>query len=911
MSWLDAVRTRGRLLFDRRTAESRMDKEFRFHIEMETERLMREETLDPVEARRRALIAFGGVEGHKESLRDGRGRAWLGGFTLDLKLSVRMLGKYPGLTIVGTLAMAFAIWMGAVTFEMVRMFAFPALPLPDGDRIVRIRSWDVVASNEEQRLLRDFLVWRTSVRSVTDLGAYRDVNRNLIARDGTARPTLVAEITASAFRIAPETPLLGRVIVEADERGAAPAVVVLGWDVWRTRFGSDSQVVGRTVQLGDAYATVIGVMPEGYEFPLAHELWTPLRPEMLDRAPRAGPDLTVFGRLADGVSREQAQTELTALGKRAAIELPRTHEHLQPQVLDYANMFQGETPPDNTLMLSLNIFAILLLVLICGNVALLLFARAATRETELIVRSALGASRARIVAQLFIEALVLGCVAAAVGLVAAQFGLQRWGPGFLEGNLPVVPFWFDPNLSPATVMYAFLLTLIGAVVAGALPARKITRDIGSRLKQGTAGSGLRFNGVWTVVIVTQVALTVAFPAVVYVEQQELRRLRSYDVGFRASEYLAVGLEMEPPSGSYASEEEAGAAHRTKFASVVNVLRARVAAEPGVAGVTFVDRLPRDHHRERQIELDDSSGVSGVDGTGLAIPDHEKYEAGIAAIDPSYFEVLNVPILAGRAFQPADVTTQPRVVIVDEGFVARMMRGRNPIGQRLRFAAPQQLDGSQPAKQQPWYQIIGVVKDLGMGLSLHRERPAGVYLPLEPGSIIPIQMVVHAKGDPLLLGSRVRALATSADANLRVSTLLRVDQVTDTIQWVQVLWLRISLVLTAIALLLSLAGIYAVLSFTVARRTREIGIRVALGANARRVVIAIFRRPLIQVSMGVLAGSVLAGVAPLILARDALSPVQVALVAVYGVFMMGVCMLACIVPTRRALSVEPTDALRAE
>ena len=599
MRWFDAIRARIGLLFGR-AAESRMDEEIGFHIDMETERLVRDEGLAPAEARRRALVAFGGVERHKEELRDGRGLAWLGGLRLDFELGFRMLVKYPGLTVVGGLAMAFAIWAGAVTFVLVDQFTNPKLPLPDGDRIVRIRNWDVEITDVEPRILGDFLAWRIAVRSVTDLGAYRNQSLNLIVAGEGGRPVRAAETSASAFRIAPERPMLGRVLVPSDERPGAPPVVVIGHDLWRTRFASDPGLVGRAVQLGDVYATVVGVMPEGYTFPISHELWTPLHADALAHAPRDGPVVEVFGRLAPGVTLESAQTELTAIGRRATADFPATHEHLRPRVTPYAQPFPAMDVEDRGIMLSINVFAVMLLVLICSNVALLLFARAATRESELVVRSALGASRGRIVAQLFAEALVLGGVAAAVGLGAAQFALRHWGIEFLERNLGPLPFWYDVSLSPKAVVYAGALTLLGAAIAGMVPARKITRGLGGRLKQSTAGGGgPRFGGVWTAVIVTQIAFTVAFPAVAFVQQREAIRIKSHDVGFAADQYLGVRLDMDAGPDS--------AAHLARFGQALETLRRRVAAEPGVAGATFVDRLPRDYHRERWIELDAPAG----------------------------------------------------------------------------------------------------------------------------------------------------------------------------------------------------------------------------------------------------------------------------------------------------------------
>src|SRR5687767_7289295 len=589
MSWLDGTRARLRLLFNRRSAESRMTREIDFHVDMETDRLVRERGLDAVEARRRALVAFGGMEKHKEELRDGRGRAWFDGFSLDLKLGGRMLVKYPGLTIVGGLAMAFAICVGTVIFQVLALLTFPTLPLPDGDRIVEIRNWNLVKSDDEPPTLYDFVVWRDTLQSVTELGAWIDVSRNLIVAGGDARPVAIAEITASGFRVAGAAPLMGRVLADADAQTAAPPVAAIGHEVWRTRFDSDPDVLGRTVQLGDEHVTVIGVMREGFEFPVAHDVWMPLRAEVLNQAPRSGPGITVFGVLAPGATLETAQAELTTVGRRASIEQRATHEHLQPRVQSYANLFfspgSAEASP---IFFSIYVFAVMLVVLVCSNVALLMFARAATRENELVMRSALGASRSRIVVQMFAEALVLGVAAATVGLIAADVALRAWGLEFLEINMGRLPFWYDLRVSPGTVMFALGLTLLGSAIAGVLPALKVTRAMGSRMKQATAGAGgLQFGGVWTAVIVAQVAVTVAFPAIVYMVQWQSRHIQTFDVGFADEEFLAVRIETDPPIGASSNADTARDRQIAAFGATLEELRRRVAARPEVAGVGFV------------------------------------------------------------------------------------------------------------------------------------------------------------------------------------------------------------------------------------------------------------------------------------------------------------------------------------
>jgi len=915
MSWFSGARARLHLLFARGAAESRMNEEVAFHIEMETSRLVREEGLSPAEARRRALIGFGGVTQHTEALRDGRGLAWLGGMSLDLKLGFRMLVKYPGLTVIGGLAMAFAIWVGAIAFEMTTMIVYPTLPLPGGDRAVLIRNWDTDASQPEPKALRDFLVWRDALTAVTDLGAYRDATRNLIVGPGDARPVEVAEITAAGFVVAPTRPLLGRVLIAADERPGAAPVAVIGYDVWQMRFAGDPDVIGRSVRIGESSATVVGVMPEGFAFPVSHDLWIPLQPDALDQAPRSGPAVNVFGRLAPGASMEEARAQLAALGQRAASELPATHAHLTPQISPYAEQFADPSGSQLAIMASIPFFTLMLLGLVCGNVALLLFARAATRENELIVRSALGASRGRIIAQLFAEALVLGAVAAAIGLAAADFGLREWGGEFLERNLGTLPFWYDPHLSPATALYGIGLMVVSAGIAGVMPALKVTRGLGSRLRQGTAGGGLRFGGIWTAVIVTQVAVTVAFPAIVYVEQRELRQARDFDAGFPAERYLATAFEMEAAEPE--PDEAVREAERAQFAAALEGVRGRMRAEPGVLGVTFVDRLPREEHREALIELEQPAGPgSRQDAAAQAV--EYPGDVTLAGIDASYFEVLGAPILAGRAFHGGDFTPDARAVIADEGFVDQVLQGRNAVGRRFRFARSRQRDAGIAEAPQPWYQIVGVVRELGMGTPTRGGRAAGLYFPVTPGRDGPTNMMVHVRGDPLVVGPRVRAIAAAVDPALRISNIQRVDQVLGPLLWIMGLWLRITLGLTAVAILLSLAGIYAVLSFTVARRTREIGVRVALGASRRRVVIEIFRRPLIQVACGVLAGGVLVAAAGVALRGgdgamfESDGPaVNLPLLVPYVLLMMGVCLLACIVPTKRALRVEPTEAMRAE
>ncbi len=823
------------------------------------------------------------------------------GFSLlDFKLGIRLLVRYPGVTLVGGLAMAFAIAVGAGAFEFVKQFVDPALPLEEGDRIVAIRNRDAATGGVNGRALHDFATWREELASVEDLGAYRSIERNLLVREGEAAPVYLAEISASAFRLTRVPPLLGRTLVETDERAGAPPVAVLGHDLWRTRFEGDPGVIGRTIRLGDSHTTVVGVMPEGFAFPVAHEIWTPLRLNALEHVRGRGPEIGVFGRLAPGATIERAQAELTAAGRRAAADFPATHEHLRPEVVPYAHsvLKLDGSLVSRAVFYSANLFFVMLLVLICANVALLMFARAATRESEIVVRNALGASRGRIVMQLFAEALVLGGVAAVAGLAAARFALGWWlDVSRLEAG-GRLPFWFDDSLSPATVFYAAALAVAGAGIAGIVPALKMTgRGVEARLRRLAAGGGgPRFGRLWAVVLVAQVAVTVAFPATAFFVRRNVVQLQSMEVGFPAGAYLSARLDTDPDALSDAPDGASREQILARQREVSRELRLRLAAEPGVAGVTFTDRLPRTHHPQQWIEVDEGGAVT---------PDSDRgHSVTSASVDLDYFDVLGAPILSGRGFRADDLEADARTVVVNQSFVHRVLGGRNPVGRRVRYGV---RPGQEPG---PWYEIVGVVRDLGM-IADNPGNGAGLYHAAAPGATFPVYMAVHARGDAEALAPRLRAVAAGLDPTLRVHELLPLSEVGATL-WMEFdfLW-RLLVVVSAVALLLSLAGIYAVTSFAVSRRTREIGIRVAMGADARRVVGAVFARPLAQVGLGVFVGGCLTAALAYGVMRGALWPKGAALVVVYAALMLGVCVLACIVPTRRALRIEPTDALRAD
>jgi predicted permease len=888
--------------------EADMSEEFRLHLELRAQDLLRR-GLTPTEAVRRARIEFGSTEEYKDQGRASRGLrrvdqirfSWL-----DFKLGFRMLVRYPWLTLVGGFAMAFATWAGAGAFEFVRQVVNPTLPLPEGDRVVALRNWNAASSTVDPRVLHDFVSWRDELRSIVDLGAARTVELNLITREGLGEPVQVAEMTASGFRLTRVPPLLGRTLINSDEAPGAPNVLVIGYGVWQRRFAGDSNVVGRSVQLNGVASTVVGVMPQGFEFPVAHQLWVPLRLNAMDHERGAGsyptdldvgvrPAFQVFGRLAPDATMDAANAELTTIGQRAARQYPKTHEHLRPQVMRYARSVVDISLLESAAFGLVDVFLALLLMLICGNVALLLFARAATRENEIIVRTALGASRARIITQLFAEALVLGGIAAIIGLAAASFGLEGW-LGAIEGITErQLPFWFDPTLAPSTLLYSSVLALLGAVIAGVIPALKITRGVGAQLRQATAGGGggIRFGGIWTAIIVMQVAVTVTFPAVAFYVRRDAVQVRSIEAGIPAHEYLAARLVVA--QGRSPAPNDSSAAVGGRFAATITEVERRLRSDPNVVAVTFADRLPLMSHEWQQIE---------VDGGAIAPRDSALgHRVAVASLDVGYFDELGTPLIAGRRFSTSDLGTP--VAIVNATFVDSLLQGRNAIGRRVRRVTSHN-SANPNAEPEPWFEIIGVAKNLGMKSGYGR---AGIYYPVARSAVSYTHIAVHVRGDPRSFIPRLRQTALETDPALRVYNAMPLNEVTNADLQFLAFWFRLTMLVSAVALLLSLTGIYAVMSFTVSRRTREIGIRVALGADPRRIVSAIFRRPLAQVGLGITVGGVLVTAFSFGVMRGALWPTGAAFIIAYAVLMMGVCALACIVPTRRALGIEPTEALR--
>ena len=812
----------------------------------------------------------------------------------DYRLGVRMLLKFPGLTIAGGLALAIAIGIGAGWYDLASKMLWPTIPLPDGDRIVVIETHNALTNQPELRLTRDFLEWRSDVRSIDGLGAYRAELRNLIV--GNTPPVMIrtAALTASAFRTARVTPLIGRGLLDADEMPGSPGVVVLGYDVWRHSFEGRNDVVGSTVKLGSTPVTVVGVMPERFGYPLSYKAWTPLQLRASYGALEGDP-IGVIGRLKPGITLEQANAELRALGERAAAALPATHAHLRPLV---GRLGQGaETLPDVAGLALMYLPSLLVLLLACTTVSTLFYARTAIREGEMAVRSALGASRARIISQLFVEALVLASIAATVGLVGAD-RTMRWGIEVVAEGNEGIPFWMPPGLDFTTILFAGGLAVAGAALVSLLPALRVTRTrLQSHLMNlGAGGTTLRFGRVWTAAMIAQVALTaIVIPVGIEGASQAFRRVRIH-AQFPSQEYFTARLELGRTVG------EDGSTFEARRARTYARLESLIAEEPDVVAVTFSDRVPG-----ASLATSRTASVEIPSGVGQA------FQTGFATlwVGPGFFEAFDRPILAGRAFHGGDFSPAARTVIVNEAFVRGVVqRGiASPLGARLRYAS----ESGASAGELP-FEIVGVVRDLGLDPGEQGDQPPYLFHAASAATVSPLTMSVRLRGDPASLAARLPVIAAGVDGGLSV---LEARPLGESI-WQRDYWTVAPVVasagISALVLLLSAMGLFALMSISVSRRTREIGVRVALGANSRQVLARIVAHAMLLMGSGIIVGgglvllSVALGGGPTGRpADDVLS--FAAWIGITSAVMLGAGLLACVEPARRALRINPSDALR--
>ena len=872
--------------------DSDFDEEIAAHLAM-AEEDGRRRGLTAEEARRVARVQLGGVTQLRESWRAAWGLPWLDAFALDARLGLRMLRRSWGLTLAGGLAMTIVITIAAVIFVFLDQFmGRVAPPLDEGERVVALQSWDAEAHRRRDVSRRDLERWSATLQSVTDLGGFQTIERRLTGGSGPVEWVRVAEITASGFQLARVQPLLGRWIGEGDENVAAVPVVVIGYDAWQSRFASARTVIGRTVRLGEITHTVVGVMPEGFAFPVNHRYWIPLRSDPSGSL-KPAPEGVVFARLAPRVSLDGAQAELMTVGLLPPTSGATTVDARQPRVVPYTFAFTDDVEVGELLWQQRMILFLVTLLLVppCLNIAILIYARTVTRQEEFAARFALGASRGRIVMQLCVEVLMLSSAAGVMALaltrpILTQIGtIIRRFPG-LGGSLP---FWVDFGFSWRAALFAAGLSALAALIAGLVPALQATgRFLPNALRSLGSRTRIPLGATWTTLIVAQVGLALAgLPSTMELAWGHLRPA-VLGPGFAAGEFITARLSVD------SHRVPAAAADLSAFASRVRSLQAEalrlLEAVPGVSAVTFAGALPG---AEPLTFIEMEEGAAGG-------PPVRRYVRA-NQVDRAFFEVFDVPVLLGRTFDGRD-SGAVATAVVDQTFVRHVLDDGNALGRRVR---PVPAPGAEAGR---WYEIVGVVSDRPANTSQGR-----MYVSAktgERGPESPIHLALHAGPDPAAMSRRLQEIGTNLDPTLRLDDVRRLDEVYGETQVSSNLTSYALAIVTLSVLLLSAAGLYALMSFTVTRRRREIGIRMALGAPPGRMLASIFARSLWQIAAGVVVG----GSVALVLHRWLNIEVEGGwhipwILPASALFIITIGLLSAAGPARRAVRVDPTEALR--
>jgi putative ABC transport system permease protein len=872
-----------------RQIRAEVEEEIAFHLDMRTEELIRA-GLDPNAARAQAEHEFGDSRAAGEALqttdreaeRRARRTEWLAGLRHDLRLAMRRLVRSPGFSIVAVLTLALGIGANTTLFSVVHAVLLRPLPYPDPDRLVVLwQDHQGRGGEAEQDFNRpDFQELRERTRSIVQVAAVypRDA---ALSHEGHAERVSMPIVSHEYFDLFGVQPALGRLFRSEDETRSGDEVVVLSHSLWQRRFGADPKLVGRSVVLDDEPYTVIGIAEAGFRPPEGEsDLWATYSPDPTGASWRFY-TLRVFGRLSGDAGLEEARAELDALSSHLAEDYPGRNQGVSLRVESLRERVVGST---STALWVLFGAAGLVLLLACANLANLLRSRAAVREREFAIRAALGAGRGRIVRQLLTESLVLAGLGGLLGIGVAYLGVH-----LISVLVPAdMPRLDEVSINAPVLAFAVVLSVLTGIVFGLAPAlRAASSDLRGGLRPGAAGNrnvagDRRGDGL---LVVSQVAIALMLLAGAGLLMGSFVRLLSVDPGFDPTNVLTVEFSAE---GSRYRE-------RSQVVAFYNQLEEQLAAVPGVQSVGSVTALPL---------ADESSEVAlQVEGRG-DLPTEEQPRAHYRFASPGYFRTMGIALRAGRPFSGRDRLDAPGVAVVNETLARRLWPGNDPIG--MRFSPEWYPDRS--------FTVVGVVADVRHH-GLDESPLPEIYFPAEQlsGGAAFRTLVVRTASDPLRMAARVRDAVRDLDPGMPVDSISSMEgRLGDSVAMPR-LYLLLFGLFAALAVGLAALGIYGVLSATVVRRTREIGIRMALGSKAGDVLRLVFWRSLALTGTGIILG--IAGSLVLTrMMRSMLYEVTPTDPLTFGgvtIVLAAVALLASYIPARRATRVDPQIALRAE
>jgi putative ABC transport system permease protein len=804
----------------------------------------------------------------------------------DARYGFRMLAKNPGFTAVAVLTLALGIGANTAEFSVVYTTLLRPLPYRQPDRLVTLGESRAQAHfSYPDTSYPDYLDWTAHVRSFESLAGY-SFNAFTYSSAGAPETLFAASVTSNFFSTLGVKVELGRDFVSGEDRTGGPKLVLLSHKFWKERMGANPKVVGQTMRLDRESFTVIGVLPEDFEFAQTNSppLWVPLNPNP-DMAKRRNLRwLNVIGRLRQGTLFSQAFAEMQAINAQLAAAYPQQNKSIHIEMSPLREQIVGQVRP---LLPTLFAAVSFVLLIACANVAHLLLARGAARQREIAIRMALGAGRGAVLRQFLIESLMLASVGGALGILLSVWGVSLMLLAIPQSQLAAMPYLSSVKVDPAVLAFTFVVAVVTGVLFGLAPGLQLTRaDVNHSLKEQSRGSaGMATSRLRDLLVVGEIALALVLLVGAGLMVKSVRALLKADPGFETKDLLTFSVNL--PSTSYPDPPNA-VQFEHRFGELVRNL-------PGVQGVSTVSVLP----------LTGGGNTIRFIEEGRPVRPGEEDEANIRTIGTSYFEVMKIPLLEGRSFAANDDDGAPRRVMINQAFALRYFPGEDPLGKRIRFTYS-------PAN--PFMEIVGIVGNENAG-QLDSPMPAIVYAPFLQGPNSFFNYVVRTSADPQNLISPIGATLHGMDPELPLITPQSMDQIIAESPSVFLRRYPSYLIgsFAALAVVLAMVGLYGLISFSVAQRTQEIGIRMALGAQAPDVLGLVLRHGIGLALIGVAAGAVGAlalarMITSLLYGVGAADPVTFVSVAV---LLTAVALVASYIPARRATKVDPMVALRYE
>ena len=838
------------------------------------------------EARARLLAQLHGPElddalaRRRRRARPTRSRTWsVTSLARDVRYAVRSLRRSPGTVIAGTAALALGIGLTAVMYSIIYGMLIKGLPFDRADRIAIVYYADP-AHEDDQIPLADFLRYTRQQRTLSSLAGYFLGSANMAGGEQPERVTAI-RVTSGTLDVTGVRAILGRTFTPNDNAPAAPPTAVLSYATWRDQFHSDSGAVGKAVRVDGTPRTIVGVMPDGFEFPRAStRLWLPIQTPTDTLRPGQGPGLTVVGRLRDDIEYDRAQAEFAALSHQIAKDrAPGTAERravVEPFI-------HGLVPGRVYAVFYTMLVAVMLVLLVaCANVANLLLDRAVARTREIGIRTALGATRLAVVRQSLVEAGLLAALAAVVGMLIARLGIAVFNGVMLKSESY---FWIDIQLHPQVLAFVLVMAVAASFVSGVLPALQSARlDVNTILKdESHAASSLRVGRLSRAIVAVEIALSSVMLLVAGFATRSMTNLRRLEPGFASADVYTARVSLASRDPVRQREFFEG-------------LDRELTAMPGAKGAYLGSGFP-------------GTGWGGarvaVDGRVYARP-QDYPPARTLAVTPGFFSTFGVPVRQGRAITSADVLESTPVAVVSESFVRQHFPKTDPIGHRVRLGGPR--------NEGEWLTIVGVVPTLfATTFAMHDVWPPEVLTAFwQERNLTSASIAVRGPSD-VAAAARIRKVVTALDAETPVYATAPMTEVLAAPTFALQVFGTMFVIFGTVSLVLAAVGLYAVMAFSVSRRVRELGIRMALGASGGDVVRMVCRQGAKQIVIGIGLGFV-AGAAVVRAARAALfgvAPNDPVVFAVVGGVLGVSALVACIIPAVRATRVDPLVALRTD